>query len=62
MIKVGDKVQIKQSAPKCSIHRGQIGVVEKVRYTRNISGTFFVRFSDGRCELYKEKDLLKIND
>lgn len=60
-IKEGDTVIIKLSAPKCSPHRGQPGVVEKIRYTAGGQNPiFFVKFPNGKCELHKIKDLEKI--
>lgn len=61
MIKQGDRVKIKESAPKCSSHRGMEGVVYKVRYSLGTSGVYFIKFSDGRTELHKLKDLEKID-
>ena len=62
MIKEGDKVLVKLSAPKCKVHRGKIGTVERIRYARGagVKTIDIVRFPDRRAELLKEKDLEKI--
>lgn len=61
MISKGDRVKIKDTAPKCCIHRGMTGVVEKIRYSGGIAGVYFVKFEDGRTDLHKLKDLEKID-
>lgn len=61
MIKEGDLVQVKNTAPKCCVHRGQIGVVQKVRTSRGLHKTIYiVCFPDSRTSLLREKDLEKI--